>query len=279
MPELPEVETIRFSLENKIVGKSIREIKIFEPKQFIGNPEKAIKSSIKKIDRKGKVLFIQLSNNLYLNFHLKMTGEILYAQNILKAAYANKIPRSDSHSLPNKHTRIIFLFTDNSALFFNDLRKFGWVKLTNKPEVPQAPDILSRQFSLAFFKKLLQINKQPIKPLLMNQEKLVGLGNIYANDSLWEGCINPHRRSNSISHQEIKNLYKAIKKIVAEAIKYRGSSAHDEMYVLPDASKGRYQYHFKVYHREGKPCRRDKTLIKRVKQTGRSTFFCPLCQI
>lgn len=278
MPELPEVETIRRSLEKSIIGKTIQDISVLEKKQFIGEKKKVTNQKIIKIGRGGKILFLELSNGYFLNFHLKMTGEILFARNKNKAVLSFEIPRTGTNKLPNKFTRIIISFNDNSALFFNDLRKFGWLKITPKPEIPKGVEILSKDFSLKFLTVLTDSTGKPIKLLLIDQEKLAGLGNIYINDSLWEARINPLRKSNTLKIEEVENLYRAIKKIINQALKYQGSSASDEMYVMPDGSKGNYQKFTKVYDRENQSCRRDGHLIKRIKQNNRSTYFCPNCQ-
>lgn len=279
MPELPEVETIRRLLEPSLVGKVITDIKIFEHKQFHGLSKKAIGTSIKKVERKGKVIYLELSNHLFLNFHLKMSGEILFSKNKDHAHLKSELPRTNTNKLPNKHTRIIIEFSGKSAIFFNDLRKFGWIKLSDKPEVPSGPDVMSREFTLSYLKKILKTANKPVKPFLLEQDKLSGIGNIYANDSLWEAKINPERKTKSLTEKEVGKLFKAIKKIITEAIKYKGSSAADEMYVMPDGEKGQYQKHFKVYHLHGKKCSRDNTVIKTIRQGGRGTFYCPKCQI
>lgn len=278
MPELPEVETIRKSLSSRIKGKKILSVEILEKKQFTGDLKDIIGKRITDLSRWGKVLIIKLDNGKFINFHLKMSGEILYAKNSKHAVFKNNLPRSKTNKLPNQHTRCVIYLNDGSAIFFNDLRKFGWIKVTPKPEGYRSPDILSKEFTLTHLKKIVSSSRKPIKPVLMDQEKLAGLGNIYTNDALWEAYIHPTRPANSLTEMEIKKLYKGILKTINEGLKYKGSSAKDEMYVMPDSSKGGYQYHFKVYHRVGEPCLRDKTPIKGIRLGGRGTFFCPKCQ-
>lgn len=278
MPELPEVETIRRSLEKDIIGKAISSIDIREKKQFVGDPQKAIGQKITEVQRKGKVLSLKLSNDLFLSFHLKLTGQILFHHDKENSLFKNEIPRTYTNKMPAADTRIIFYFQDNSALYFNDIRKFGWVKLTPQPETPTSPDILSKEFTIEYIQKKLGSSRKPIKVILMDQEFVAGIGNIYANDSLFIARILPMRKANSLDEKEVKALYEAIKKVVTEGIEYRGSSAQDEMYSMPDSTKGEYQHRFKVYHRENKACFNCKTLIKRIKQGGRSSFYCPQCQ-
>jgi formamidopyrimidine-DNA glycosylase len=146
-------------------------------------------------------------------------------------------------------------------------------------EETKAVDVLSPSFTLEYFKKCIRGSKKPIKPLLLEQNKITGIGNIYDNDCLWEARIHPARKANSLTEAELERLYEAIKKTINEGIQYKGSSAKDEMYVLPNSEKGSYQDHFKTYHQNGKPCPRDGAIIKRIELAGRGTFFCPQCQL
>ncbi len=282
MPELPEVETIRLYLQKHLIGKTIIDIEIREPKQFHGDPKKALTKSIELIGRTGKILHIKLHDDkqpLYLSFHLKLSGQILFSQNKDNHEFKNIIPRANTKHMPAATTRIIFYFDDNSALYFNDMRKFGWVKLSERPEEPLAADILSTVFTYEYFVKALQGVKRPIKVVLLDQEKMAGIGNIYANDSLWEAKIHPARKANTLTDQEKKALYDAILKIINEGVQYRGSSAQDELYIIPDSEKGEYQHHFKTYHQHGTPCKRCGDIIQRIVVGGRGTFFCPQCQL
>ncbi|NMB84392.1 bifunctional DNA-formamidopyrimidine glycosylase/DNA-(apurinic or apyrimidinic site) lyase [Candidatus Roizmanbacteria bacterium] len=278
MPELPEVESIRRHLKPLIIGKTITSIRILEKKQFFGNPKSIIGQKITALERKGKVMSFKTENGLYMNFHLKLTGQILFSKNIDRAVFKNKVPFTQSSKMPGKTTRIIIGFRDGSVLFFNDLRKFGWIKVSSRPEVPDSLDILDKNFSLDYFKKAVLSSGRPVKILLLDQDKMAGIGNIYANDSLFIAGINPLRKSNSLTDHEINKLYLAIKKIILEGLKHKGSSGADEAFILPDASKGGQQNYFKVYQRENQPCLNCNSRITRIKHGGRSSFFCPKCQ-
>lgn len=275
MPELPEVETIREFLVEDILGKTIKNIEIKVPKQFVGDPKKIIGQKIVAVNRKGKIISFKLKNNYYLSCHLKLTGQLIFAkkQNLV---FKNKIPFNKTKMLPGNTTRIILSFTDNSLLYFNDLRKFGWMKVAKKPELPKGVDVISKDFSVRYLTDVIESAKKPIKLLLMDQDKIAGIGNIYANDALFLARIHPMKKSNSLTNNEVKNLYKKILYVIKEGLKYNGTS--DEAYVLPDATIGKYQDHFKVYGREKLPCIRCNTPIKRVKHSGRSYFYCPKCQ-
>ncbi len=283
MPELPEVETIRRNLEKDLVGKILGEVDIRVSKQFIGNKRDILGAKIISIERFGKILAFKLVSinyslitSHYLNIHLKLTGQLVFGKNSKENIYQAIIPHSHQNKLPAKTTRIIFYFKDGSVLYFNDLRKFGWIKITNKPLKPQGTDILSKDFTLKLFSDLARLINKPIKLFLMDQDKLAGVGNIYANDALFLAKIHPMRKSKSLNPMELQKLYQMVKKVIDEGLKYNGSS--DESYILPDTSIGEYQKHFKVYGQEGKKCIRCKTIIKRIKQAGRSYFFCSLCQ-
>lgn len=278
MPELPEVETIRLYLKSTIIGKTIKAIEILEKKQFIGKKKEVIGKKIIDISRSGKVLAIKLSNNKYLNIHLKLTGELLFAKDVDNAVFKEIIPFTNTKKMPANTTRIIIKFSDGSGLFFNDLRKFGWIKVNTQPEKPTGIDVLSTDFTFKFFTDLTNSTNKPIKLLLMDQEKISGIGNIYANDALFLAKIHPLHKAKTLTAAENTNLYQAIKKVIEQGIKHGGSSGADEAFINPVGEKGRHQLYFLVYQREGKPCPRCKTPIKRIKQAGRSSFFCPKCQ-
>jgi len=278
MPELPEVETIRRSLSQSLVGKIVKEVEILEPKMFIGAVHDIVMKKIIDVTRVGKVLTFKLSNDKYISIHLKLTGQLLYAEDRSHAIYPNEIPLSYSKQMPGKTTHVIIDFTDGSALFFNDLRKFGWMKVLDLAEEPKGTDILSPDFTLNYFEEVVGKSRKPIKVLLMDQDKMSGIGNIYANDSLHLAGVHPTRIASSLGPLEVKKLYDAIITTIDQGIKYRGSSSHDEMFVVPDGTKGQYQNHFRVYRMEGKTCKVCGAQIERIKQAGRSSFFCPVCQ-
>ncbi len=278
MPELPEVETIKRELKPNVIGKIISEITVLSPKNFSGKKEAAYGCKITKIERFGKVLVMALDNNKYLNAHFKLSGQMLFAKKIGKAVFKNNIPFTRGNVMPANTTRIIIKFKDGGALFFNDLRKFGWIKLTDRPESPKGVDVLSKKFTPEYLFGVLRSTRKPVKVTLMDQDRITGIGNIYANDSLFKSKIHPQKISNSISSKETDRLHKSILEEIYKGIKDQGSSGADEAFILPDGSKGKHQRHFLVYQRERQPCINCKTIIKRVKHNGRSSYFCPNCQ-
>lgn len=279
MPELPEVESIKRQLKPNLIGKVISEIKVLSPKNFVGDHKKVTGLKISSVDRYGKVLVIALDNSFFLNIHFKLSGQMLYSKNAKKAVFKNTIPFTKGKTMPANTTRVIISFTDGSGLFFNDLRKFGWIKMSREPLKPKGVDVLSRDFTPKLVNSLTRKTRKPIKVLLMDQDLITGIGNIYANDSLFLAKVHPQRLSNSLSKKEIGLLYKAIKKTINSGISDMGSSGADEAFILPDGSRGGHQRNFLVYQREKKPCLVCHTVIKRVKHNGRSSFFCPNCQM
>jgi len=301
MPELPEVEVVRLFLTPKLKGQTITALKILSSKparlsgSFSGDPKKLIGKKIKKITRHGKQLSIHLSNHLILLIHLKMTGQLVILSAVegsvpQKTILGHSTPTLTQKPLPHRSTRLIFTFSDNSKLFFNDQRKFGWIRLLTASQVKQfqsvlGPDLLSSQFTPAYFYRQLQLSCRPIKSLLHDQNRFAGIGNIYANDALFLAGIHPLTPSKKISSFKSKKLRLYLLKIIRQSIKAGGSTARDNQYTCPatagarpDGTPGANQYNFRVYQKQDRPCLVCSTPINRLKISGRSAFFCPRCQ-
>jgi len=279
MPELPEVETVRLFLDQHILGKTISSIEIFSPKSFVGDQKNAINQEIVSTSRLGKQLSLHLKNGLILLFHLKMTGQVIIGDSV----FGHPTLKEDKSVLPNKSTRVVFTFSDNSKLFFNDQRKFGWVKVLDKDELVEAQknvgvDVLSSAFTDEYFYQQLQSTSRSIKVVLLDQSKFAGVGNIYDNDALFLSKINPSLPSNKITKKLAKILRQSLIDLMKESLFHGGSTAKDNKYIHPDGTKGEHQYHFRVYQRSGEPCLVCQTPIKRIKIAGRGTFYCPRCQ-
>jgi len=279
MPELPEVEVVRLFLDSHLIGKTISNLEILNKKSFTGDPKKIINQKIIKTSRIGKQLSIHLENNLILLFHLKMTGQIILGDFV----FGHPTPKEDKSILPNKSTRLVFTFSNGSKLFFNDQRKFGWVKLFTSDELIDSQknlglDILSSKFTPKYFYQQIQNTSRPIKIVLLDQSKFAGIGNIYANDSLFLAKINPQTPSNKISLKKALLIHHFLIQIMTDSIKAGGSTAKDNKYIHPDGSSGQHQFSFQVYQRAGEPCLVCQTPIKRITLAARGTFYCPKCQ-
>lgn len=270
MPELPEVETIRRDLEKLIVGYKVLGITTNSPKQL--QPSlKLVKKTIvgaiiKKVQRRAKILQIFFSNGSIIIIHLKLTGRLLFRN--------KKEPADD-------YQHIVLSLNGDKELRFADARKFGWVRLIkNEKELQKilkefGPEPLS-DLNLATFQKILSSSRRPIKIILMDQKKIAGVGNIYANEALFLAGINPQRPADKISKKETEKLYQSLEKVLQLGLRYRGASDNDYLDAL--GHKGSYQEHFLVYGRQGKKCNRCSGLIKRIKIGGRGTFYCQNCQ-
>jgi len=223
MPELPEVETIKRKLAPNIIGKIISGVEILSPKNFIGNIKDVIGKKIISVDRYGKVLTLRLYGLYklynYLNIHFKLSGQILFSKNVNNAIFKNIIPFTGGNKMPANTTRVIVKFTDGSAIFFNDLRKFGWMKVSEQPLKPKGIDVMSKEFTPKLISSITKKTRKPIKVLLMDQDLITGIGNIYANDSLFLGHIHPQRLSNSLTKKEIELLHKTVKQTIAEGLR------------------------------------------------------------
>ena len=288
MPELPEVETVKRGLERLIIGKTIKKVTHDTPRSF---PNAAadvrgflIGAKIIKVRRRAKVLIIELSSEYSLVTHLKMTGQLVFVgEERFGAGHPNE---SLVEQLPDKSTRVTFDFEDNSKLFFNDQRKFGWMRLIPTLEVPNidfmkkvGPEPLEADFTWQQFAERFERRaKTSIKAALLDQTVVAGVGNIYADESLWGAKIHPKRLVGSISEVEFKKLYNELREVMNLAIEKGGSS--NQNYINAEGKKGSYMDFARVFRREGLMCSRhpDVEIIK-FKAAGRGTHICPVCQV
>ncbi len=287
MPELPEVETIRMQLARFLIGQKITSIDVFNPKSTGHNKnigKMLIGNKITKIDRIGKLLIISINENSkhFLLIHLKMTGQLLYVNESGKLhAGGHTISNSDTSSLPGRHTRIAIAFEDNSTLYFNDMRLFGYMKIADKYETEQiktrfGPEPIDPDFDVKEFIQRLKRKTAMIKPILLDQTFVAGLGNIYVDEALWRSGIRPTRRGNKISKSEAVKLIKSANEVLSESIKMGGTTFRD--FVDSAGNKGNYYEKLLVFGKNDIPCVRCGTLIKKIKVAGRGTHYCPSCQ-
>lgn len=285
MPELPEVEVVRLFLEDKLTNQSIIDVEVLTNKSFVGNKTQVIDQTIVRLTRIGKQLSIYLSNGLILLVHLKMTGQLIYLDKFEhdKTILGHPTPSLNNTLLPNKSTRLVFTFNSGDKLFFNDQRKFGWIKVFNSSDLEEfqknlGKDIFDPMFKADYLFRQLQRTSRPIKLALLDQNLVAGVGNIYANDALFLSKIHPQTPSNNISKKQTVLLSNALISIMQQSVLAGGSTAKDNKYVRPDGTFGQNQFNFRVYQREGDPCLVCSTPIHRLKLGGRSTFYCPSCQ-
>ncbi len=265
MPELPEVETIVRELKKAVLGKRITEVCVHVPvvirEPSVEQFKKGLTGvTIKNILRKAKVLILELSNGKALTIHLKMTGQLVYPGNGLTS-------------------RVSFRLSDGKYLDFFDQRLFADLRLLDDwLELPFIQSLGPEPFDISIeqFKEMLAKKKTKIKPLLMDQTFISGVGNLYAAEALFRARIDPQRSASSLSDKEAVLLLKEVQQTLREAIEHKGSSVDN--YVQLTGLPGGYVKYHKVYDREGKPCIMCKTPIKRIALGGRGTYFCPKCQ-
>lgn len=288
MPELPEVETVRRGLSVLIVGKVIsKETHDDNPKSF-PNAESDVRqfmlgATITGVRRRAKVLLIDLSTDYTLVIHLKMTGQLVFrGEQVFGAGHPND---SLVGELPDKSTRVTLTFSDNSNLYFNDQRKFGWMRLITTVEVPNidfmrrvGPEPLSDEFTpKVFIARIRRRNNTTVKAAILDQTVLAGVGNIYADEGLWGAKIHPARRVRDVTDSELKRLHAELRFVLELSIEKGGST--DKNYVNAEGKRGSYIDFARVFRREGKDCpRHPGTVITKIRVAGRGTHVCPRCQ-
>jgi formamidopyrimidine-DNA glycosylase len=274
MPELPEVETIRTGLEPVLMGKIIAEVLLRRPDLRIPFPPFMVEvlsgTRIEHLGRRSKYLLLALSNQQTLIIHLGMSGKIIYHPTPPAAPYG-------------KHDHVVFKFEGGQELVYNDARRFGLMTLCPTSDLPQhalfihlGVEPLEDDFTPAQFYAQLQKKKSAIKQVIMDASVVVGVGNIYASESLFRSNIHPSLPANLLTKKQVATLQKNIRVVLQEAIASGGSTLRD--YVRSDSGLGYFQHNFRVYGRENSPCITCGTWIERIVQQGRSTFFCPQCQ-
>ena len=267
MPELPEVETMRAGLEKKIKGRTISCVNVYDyPRRIDSAVRKNCLAKIKGVRRRAKLLVIDLSNGYSIIIHVKLTGFFHFQ------------PRGKDFR--KKITHVVFNFKDGSALLFNDVRKFGWVKIRKTSQVKKflsgkfGPEPLGSEFTVKKFKEMLMKRKKSkIKPLLMDPKFIAGIGNIYAQESLYCAKILPMRQAGSLNNKEIKKLHDCIVRILEASVKHKGTSAVD--YLTVEGKKGTFASQLKVYQQKKDP-RGHK--LTRIVMGSRGTNYCKVCQ-
>ncbi|KJS18108.1 MAG: formamidopyrimidine-DNA glycosylase [Peptococcaceae bacterium BRH_c4b] len=273
MPELPEVETVKRTLEKKLAGLTFEAVKLHMPKIVrLPTPEEFADflkgKKISRLGRRGKYLLLHLSGGYTLVIHLRMTGRLVY---------------TTAEAPLEKHTHAVFALSNGDQLRYTDIRQFGRMMLAPTAELDEMPGLktlgvepLSGNFTREFMKKELKRRRIRLKALLLDQSFIAGLGNIYVDEALHRAGLHPERLAAGLSPRETTHLYQAIKDVLNEGINNRGTSFRD--YVDGDGRPGNYQEKLAVYSKEGKPCLKCGKPINRIRVAGRSSYFCPHCQ-
>ncbi len=288
MPELPEVEVVKRSLEKKILNLIIRKVKINDENlRYKVNKEEILKlpgKRIEKIIRRSKFLIFEFQKNIFMLAHLGMTGKFFFIDQKNKKFKTSFYYNLD-HIKDQKYDRVIFYLQNSQKLIYNDVRKFGFIKLYNQKKyedikhlINLGPEPLKKDFNFEYFKNYISRRKRTIKDILMDQKFVSGLGNIYVNEILFSSGIKPIRKVSKLKDQEIKKIIKNTKKILLNAIRLGGSSIKN--FSSDDGKQGLFQQHFKVYARKGEKCSNTdcNEIIIRSIIGNRASFFCKSCQ-
>ncbi len=288
MPELPEVETVRAGLVQFLVGQKILSAESTWEKSFPNDPklvrDKVVEATVLSVDRRGKAIIIPLSSSYSLLIHLKMTGQLVYKPNQGQGFGGGHPTDSLIHSLPDTSTRVIITLT-NGTLFFNDQRKFGYVKLEKTAGLYErnlflrklGPEPLEENYTFEQFKTAVQKhNKTTIKAAILDQTVVAGVGNIYADEGLFAAKIHPATKVSQVSTVKLHRLFDVLREVMQLSIKLGGSS--DRNYVDAKGKKGSYLKFAKVFRREGKECPVCGSEITKIRVAGRGTHVCPKCQ-
>jgi len=289
MPELPEVNSVKLQLQKFLVGHKIEKVEIRNPKIFEGDPKEVEGAKVKEVRRFAKVLSIDLSNGKSLVIHIKLTGQIIYRGPNLKNP--GPLSKKIAGGVPGPHTLVVFKLDRGGILYYNDIRRFGWIKIvqTTKlkeqsgfigklgPEPKVTEDFEGKTLTLEYFQEILSKTSRAVKVVLMDQAKIGGIGNIYANDALWLAKVNPKTPAKQLNNETIEQLFDAIHTVLKAGLKYGGAS--ELAFVTPDGAEGEYQEHTLVYGKQGTLCKHcNKQKIVKYFLGGRGTYWCPACQ-
>lgn len=275
MPELPEVELVAKSLDRLVKNRKIIAAELLRERLAPENPPadfslKLKNALITRVHRRGKHVLFNLDNGNTLLTHLRMTGRFL----LLPA----------ERDLP-KYSHAVFYFADETRLIFNDQRHFGLMKIVKTGELDQtkelkklAPEPFSEDFNPKYFREILKASKRSLKEILLDQTKVLGLGNIYAAEAMFLAKINPQTPAYQVSPRKVKVLFEKIRAVLAESIENGSTLNVNPENIDGSYYGGGYKNQWRVYDRADEPCINCKKMIVRVKQAGRSTYFCPRCQ-
>lgn len=286
MPELPEVETVRAGLQRLLPGRVVVNVRYNWPKSFPNSQSDTdvalVGAAVIGVRRRAKVLLIDLSTSYTLVVHLKMTGQLVFrGEEAFGAGHPND---SLIGVLPDRSTRVILAFNDGSTLYFNDQRKFGWMRLVPTSEIgfidffkKVGPEPLGPELSAdILFQRLQRHKNTSIKAAILDQTVIAGIGNIYADESLWGAKIHPAAMVKSLSKSKVAVLYDEIVYVLRLAIEKGGST--DKNYVDAEGKRGSYLQFARVFRREGLECPRCGSMIEKTRVAGRGTHYCPICQ-
>jgi formamidopyrimidine-DNA glycosylase len=274
VPELPEVETVRARLEPVLVGRRLERVEIHDPRLTRPFDPAAVAAELEgerivAVDRRGKYLIVRFESGRVLLIHLRMTGNLLHGSSA-------GLPPADPHR------RAVVRLDDGSDVVYRDVRRFGtWLLVEPHELEPYLVDRvgrepLERSFTTKRLAEALAGRRTPVKAAILDQRRLAGVGNIYADEALWRARVHPQRPAGELDAAELKALHGGIRTALRAGIERQGATLRD--YRTPDGGSGAMQHEFKVYGREGEPCDRCGTPVEKIRAAGRGTWYCPNCQ-
>jgi len=274
VPELPEVETVRARLEPKLVGRRFRRVEIYDPRltrpfEPAGVAARLEGERVAALDRRGKYLVVRFDSGRVLLIHLRMTGNLLHAD-------------CDSLREGDPHRRAVVRLDDGSDIVYRDLRRFGTWLLVEADQLEPYLDErlggepLARNFTASRLEEALAGRRPPVKAVLLDQRRLAGIGNIYADEALWRASVHPLRPAGDLDRTELEALHRALRAALRAGIAREGTTM--STFRTPEGSPGRMQHELKVYGRAGEPCDRCGMAIEKIRAAGRGTYYCPSCQ-
>ena len=301
MPELPEVETIKRELDKSLKNKVISGVEVLwgktvSPTSVTNFQDIVVGKKVLGLERRAKMLFIHLNEKISLAIHLKMTGQLIFVPKnqgrngkILSRVGAHPVlgeglsaKNLTVPALMNRHTRLIFTFRDGGKLYFNDLRKFGWIRILDEKlrkyiDTEVGPEPLSKTFTMVKLQEIFErYPNRTVKQILLDQKLIAGIGNIYADESAFLAGVLPMRKVKTLTEKEITDLHKNIIAVLKLSISKKGTSSKN--YLRSNGQKGGFVPYLMVYGRNDENCKRCGTLIKKVRHAGRGTHYCPGCQ-
>jgi len=281
MPELPEVETVKLQLQKYLIGHKIEDIEIKIDKLFTGEKKQVVGAKVKDVKRFAKVLSIDLDNGNSLVIHIKLTGQLIYRGPNLKQTLT--LSKKIVGGVPGPHTHVTFELDKGGFLYYNDIRRFGWIRVVKTSDVETSSFVGKlgpepfKGLTFKVFQDILSKTSRAVKVVLMDQSKIGGVGNIYANDALWLAKINPKMPAKQLDSKTSGQLYEAILTVLKSGLKYGGAS--ELAFVTPDGAEGEYQNHTLAYGHEGEVCERcHKAKLEKYFLSGRGTYWCSVCQ-
>lgn len=282
MPELPEVETVRRDLERYLIGKEIVGVEVKDVKVSAGTDlvKALIGKAFERIDRRGKLLMLRIDEDRWLLVHLKMTGQLIFKSKTAHIGGGHSLNSVDDRA--NRFNRVMMTFADGSTLAFNDMRRFGYMKIVDDAERRRIDEEdfgiepMTKGYVIEAFRKAMGKKKTSVKAWLLDQKSIAGVGNIYADEACFLAGILPWRPLPSLSTEDVDRLFTAVESVITTAVENRGTTFKN--FIDGNGEEGYNADFLKVFDQTGEPCQVCLSLILKTRHAGRGTHYCEVCQ-